>query len=167
MHKLFKDALCIHVSVDGYFWSRFNSAELSTVTTLIASYGDIWQVGLKKVDNNIWFCNGCQDFVEYHSIFYVFRYEGNSNFHVLIFDETATKIQYPPRKKCKLEDHQVEIIDLDEDDTIISSSMYRPTKHEHVQRKRERAIQAAEKFKPKNLSVMGISRPHNMVSLYT
>ena len=26
MHKLFSDALCIHVSVDGYLWSGFNSA---------------------------------------------------------------------------------------------------------------------------------------------
>ncbi|KAK7851614.1 b3 domain-containing transcription factor vrn1 [Quercus suber] len=119
-HKIFRDALCIHVSVDEYFWSGFNSAELSTVATLIAPYGGIWQVGLKKADNNIWFCNGWQDFVEYHSIYYgyilVFRYEGNSS-SVLIFDKTATKIQYPPRKNCKLEDHQVEIIYLDKDDT--------------------------------------------------
>ena len=71
MHKLFRDALCIHVSVDGYFWSGFNNVELSTVATLIAPYGGIWQVGLKKTDNNIWFCNGWQDFVEYHSICYV------------------------------------------------------------------------------------------------
>ena len=53
MHKLSRDALCIHVSVDGYLWSRFNSAELSTVATLIAPYGGIWQVGLKKADKNI------------------------------------------------------------------------------------------------------------------
>ncbi|XP_050263972.1 B3 domain-containing transcription factor VRN1-like [Quercus robur] len=171
MHKLFCDALCIHVSVDGYFWSGFNSAELSTVATLIAPYGDIWQVGLKKADNNIWFRNGWQDFAEYHSICYgyflVFRYERNSSFHVLIFDKTATEIQYPPRKNCKLEDHQVEIIDLDEDDTNISSSMYRPTEHEVrekfvlkklliMSRGSERAIQAAEKFKPKNPSFMAM-----------
>ncbi|KAK7820012.1 hypothetical protein CFP56_039294 [Quercus suber] len=53
MHKIFKDALCIHVSVDGYLWSGFNSAELCTVATLIAPYGGVWQVGLKKADNNI------------------------------------------------------------------------------------------------------------------
>ena len=114
MHKLFRDALCIHVSVDGYFWSGFNNVELSTVATLIAPYGGIWQVGLKKSDNNIWFCNGWQDFVEYHSICYgyflVFRYEGNSSFHVHIFDKTTIEIQYPPNKNCKLEDHQVQII---------------------------------------------------------
>ena len=49
MHKLFRDALYIHVSVDGYLWSRFNSVELSTVATLIASYGGILQVGFMVV----------------------------------------------------------------------------------------------------------------------
>ena len=42
IHKLSMDALCIHMSVDGYLWSGFNSAELSTVATLIAPYGGIW-----------------------------------------------------------------------------------------------------------------------------
>ena len=126
MHKLPRDALYFHVSVDGYLWSGFNSAELSMVATLTVPYGGIWQVGLKKVDNNIWFCNGWQDFVEYHSICYgyflVFRYEGNSSFHVLIFDKTTTEIQYPLNNNCKLEDHQLEIIDLYEDDRNISLS---------------------------------------------
>ena len=99
----------------------------SMVATLTAPYGGIWQVGLKKVDNNIWFCNGWQDFVEYHSICYgyflVFRYEGNSSFHVLIFDKTTIEIQYPPKKNPPiLEDHQLEIIDLYEDDRNISLS---------------------------------------------
>ena len=58
MHKLWRDALCFHMSMDGYFWLGFNSAKLSTVATLTAPYGGIWQVGLKKADNNIWFCNG-------------------------------------------------------------------------------------------------------------
>ena len=175
--------------------------KLSTIATLTIPYGGIWQVGLKKVDkNNIWFCNSWHDFIEYHSIcygyFFYFRYVGNSSFHVLIFDKTATEIQYPFSKNSKLED-RVEIIDLDEDDTTISRhdnlnenemspSDYLPTKHKvsekfvkktfssmsskaklKMSRGQERAIQAAEKFKPKNPSFMGISRPHNMVSLYT
>ena len=53
MHKLFRDAMCIHMSVDGYLWLRFNSAELS-YATLDDPYGGIWQVRLKKADNNIW-----------------------------------------------------------------------------------------------------------------
>ncbi|KAK7823727.1 b3 domain-containing transcription factor vrn1, partial [Quercus suber] len=87
MHKLFRDAMCIHVSVDGYrdsgwyLWLRFNSAELS-YATLDDPYGGIWQVGLKKADNNIWSRN----------------LVGSLSFHVLIFDKTATGIQYPPIK---------------------------------------------------------------------
>ena len=49
MHKIFYAAMCIEASVDGYFWSRFNNTELSTVATVIAPYGGIWQVGLKKL----------------------------------------------------------------------------------------------------------------------
>ena len=116
--------MCFHVSVDEYLWLGFNSAALSTVATLTAPYGGIWQVGLKKADNNIWFCNGQQNFVEYHSICYgyflVFRYERNLSFHVLIFDKTATEIQYLSSKNYKLEDHQVEIINQAEDDTNVS-----------------------------------------------
>ncbi|KAK7851613.1 hypothetical protein CFP56_041435 [Quercus suber] len=35
-----------------------------------------------------------------------------------------------------------------------------------MSRGREKAIQAAEKFKPKNSSFMSISRPHNMDGLH-
>ena len=86
--------------------------ELSTIATLIIPNGGIWQVGLEKYGKNIWFCNGWPDFVEYYSICYeyflVFRYEGNSNFHVHIFDKTAIEIQYPSSKNCRQED-QVDI----------------------------------------------------------
>ena len=86
--------------------------ELSTIATLIIPNGGIWQVGLEKYGKNIWFCDGWPDFVEYHSICYeyflVFRYEGNSNFHVHIFDKTAIEIQYPSSKNCRQED-QVDI----------------------------------------------------------
>ena len=54
---------------------------------------------LEKANNNIWFCGGWRDFVEYHSInygyFLLFKYKGNSKFHVLVFDMTTTEIKYP------------------------------------------------------------------------
>ena len=50
------------------------------------------------------------------------KYEGNSSFHILIFDKTTTEIQYPPNKNGKLEDHQIELINLYEDDRNISLS---------------------------------------------
>ena len=82
-----------------------------------------------------------------HGYFLVFRYEGNSSFHIVIFDKTAIEIQYPPRKNCKLEDHQVEIVGLDDDDTNISPSNDLLTKHE-----------VREKFVLKKLSIMSRGR---------
>jgi hypothetical protein len=77
--------------------------ELSDVATLTTPNGHLWQVGLEKENREIWFDDGWQEFMEYHSIHYgyflVFRYEGNSKFHVLVFDNTSTEIQYPWRAK--------------------------------------------------------------------
>jgi hypothetical protein len=46
--------------------------------------------------------------MKFHSLYYgyflVFGYEGNSKFHIFVFDSTATEIQYPRSKGCKLED---------------------------------------------------------------
>uniref|UniRef100_A0A2N9G2Y2 TF-B3 domain-containing protein n=1 Tax=Fagus sylvatica TaxID=28930 RepID=A0A2N9G2Y2_FAGSY len=119
----------------------------------------------------------------------VFKYEGNSNFHVLIFDKTATEIQYPNRKNCKLED-EVEIIESDDanisihdklNENEMSNSNELPTKHEEVVKEKfvkkklsdmslkggtERATQAARMFKPKNPSFIGIVRPYNIRNRY-
>ena len=48
----------------------------------------------------IWFGHGWHDFVEYYSIDFgyslVCRYEGNSNFHVMIFNNVSGhQIEYP------------------------------------------------------------------------
>ena len=73
--------------------------KLSNVATLIVPNGSIWQVRLEKTNNIIWVCGGWWDFVEHHSInygyFLVFKHRGNSKFHVLVFDMTATEIKYP------------------------------------------------------------------------
>ena len=116
--------------------------ELSFVAKFTVLYGRIWHVGLEKSDKNIWFGDGWQDFVEYHSICYgyflVLRYERNSNFHVLVFDKTATEIQYPLSKNCKLKD-QVDIMKFGDanismhdklDENEISDSDELLTKHE-------------------------------------
>ncbi|KAL4595853.1 hypothetical protein ACB092_12G122100 [Castanea dentata] len=168
--------------------------ELSAVAKLTVPYGRSWQVGLEKADKNIWFCDGWKDFVKYYSICYgyflVFEYQGNSNFHVLVFDKTATEIQYPLSNNCKLED-QVDSMELDDanismhdknENEMSYSDDELPTKHEELREKsvkkeisgmssrgklmmsrgRERAIQAARTFKPRNPSFMGIIGSANM-----
>jgi hypothetical protein len=71
---------------------------LSDIANVAVPNGNEWQVGITKEHNNIWFDEGWQEFVEHHSIgsgyLVVFRYRGDSNFSVLIFDMTACEIQY-------------------------------------------------------------------------
>ena len=51
-----------------------------------------------RTDDEVWLLSGWQEFAEYYSIGYghclVFRYDGDSTFRVLIFDKTASEIEY-------------------------------------------------------------------------
>lgn len=100
------------------FVKKFGN-ELSEVATITVSNGRSWQLGLKKVERTIFFVDGWQEFVEYHSIdsgyFLVFGYQGFSKFNVCIFDKTATEIDYPCHgtsndKQCS-EDVEEEVAD--------------------------------------------------------
>ncbi|XP_042517269.1 uncharacterized protein LOC122091409 isoform X2 [Macadamia integrifolia] len=59
-------------------------------------------VELKKIDGVVWFHKGWQEFLEYHNISVgyslVFRYDGDSEFLVLIFNHDACEIQYTLRE---------------------------------------------------------------------
>lgn len=102
--------------------------ELSTVAVITVPNGCSWQVGLEKAENKIWFHDGWEDFVHHHSIqkgyFLVFKYEGDSNFNVIIFDLTATEIMYPyngdetmtqiPKVENQVE--TIELADISEDE---------------------------------------------------
>ncbi|PON78684.1 B3 DNA binding domain containing protein [Trema orientale] len=54
---------------------------------------------LTKNDGNIWFEEGWPDFVKHFSIkrgtVLTFRYEANSEFHIVIFDTSTAEIDYP------------------------------------------------------------------------
>ncbi|KAK1559236.1 hypothetical protein Q3G72_012256 [Acer saccharum] len=86
-------------------------------------------MGLVRDGRTIWFRDGWHDFVKYNSIsagyFLLFKYGGNSNFNVLIFDLTACEIEYPyygkependrhnlSRKDESENEDSIEIIDL-------------------------------------------------------
>ncbi|KAI6693739.1 hypothetical protein NL676_021449 [Syzygium grande] len=68
--------------------------ELSDVVRLIASDSSIWLVELRKHNRRLWFHDGWQRFLEHHSIhsgqFLIFKYEGDSTFHVYIYNLTAS-----------------------------------------------------------------------------
>ncbi|XP_030923313.1 B3 domain-containing transcription factor VRN1-like [Quercus lobata] len=61
--------------------------------------GRKWNVKLTKHDGEVWFENGWCEFASCHALtmghLVAFRYEGNSAFSVLVFDATATEIEYP------------------------------------------------------------------------
>ncbi|KAK8321054.1 hypothetical protein V6Z11_A12G077200 [Gossypium hirsutum] len=80
---------------------------LSSSVLLTVPSGDTWHAQLTKSDGVVWFQNGWQAFAEYYSLqyghFLVFRYEGNGKFLVLIFDMSASEIEYPC--KSHIEDH--------------------------------------------------------------
>ncbi|XP_054786349.1 B3 domain-containing transcription factor VRN1-like isoform X2 [Prosopis cineraria] len=74
--------------------------DFSPIITLHDPNAREWKIGLEKSeDDDVWFSEGWDKFLEYYSItnehFLVFRYEGDSRFHVLIFDMTGSEIQYP------------------------------------------------------------------------
>ena len=56
------------------------------------------KVELTKCNDEVWLQKDWKEFAKCYSVeqghFVVFRYEGNSHFHVLIFDEIATEIDY-------------------------------------------------------------------------
>ncbi|KAL4595849.1 hypothetical protein ACB092_12G121700 [Castanea dentata] len=147
--------------------------KLSSVATLTVPNGSIWQVRLEKANNNIWFHGGWRDFVDYHSInygyFLVFKYKGNSKFHVLVFDMTATEIEYPSNgdKKRQGNLNEIEMSTSYQTELInIENSPMSSTRGSVLPGGRERALQAARMFKPKNPSYIRIIQAYNIKLSY-
>ncbi|XP_058008068.1 B3 domain-containing transcription factor VRN1-like [Hevea brasiliensis] len=74
--------------------------DLSSPVLLEVPCGRIWQVELTKCDGEIWLQNGWQEFMEYYSLahgsFIVFEYnKRNCHFNAIIFDKSASEIDYP------------------------------------------------------------------------
>ncbi|KAK9109022.1 hypothetical protein Sjap_017082 [Stephania japonica] len=71
---------------------------LSDVAVLKVPTGKDWQIKLINENGDIFLQQGWQQFKEQYSIsaghFLVFRYEGNSIFHVLIFNMSGSEIRY-------------------------------------------------------------------------
>ncbi|XVF61914.1 hypothetical protein PTKIN_Ptkin08bG0173100 [Pterospermum kingtungense] len=78
---------------------RKHGNRLPTTIQLEVPSGATWQVQLTKFDETMWLQKGWQEFAEHYSLkfgcFLVFRYEGNGRFHVLVFDKSASEIEYP------------------------------------------------------------------------
>ncbi|KAL2464861.1 B3 domain-containing transcription factor VRN1 [Abeliophyllum distichum] len=105
--------------------------ELSSIVKLTDTTNGTWCVRLEKVEKTLWLHDGWEKFVEDHSISYgyflLFIYRGNSCFNVLIFDSTATEVDYlSNNRKFKMaensDDDSVKILASSHGKPKISSS---------------------------------------------
>lgn len=80
------------------FVTKLGKSLKGPVTLKIPS-GLEWKVELRSCNGEVWLQKGWPEFADYLSIgrghLLLFRYEGNSRFHVVVFDKSATEIEYP------------------------------------------------------------------------
>ncbi|XP_047323044.1 B3 domain-containing transcription factor VRN1-like [Impatiens glandulifera] len=78
---------------------------LSSHVTLTVPNNVVWEVRLINDKSEILLD---KDFIEFYSIGYGhvfrFKYKGNSDFNLIIFDMTASEINYPPPRRPQTED---------------------------------------------------------------
>ncbi|KAI6678421.1 hypothetical protein NL676_039217 [Syzygium grande] len=79
---------------------RRHGKDLSGLVLLKVAGGSTWPVKLEKSDSDVvWLWKGWRNFMEHYSIGHghliVFKYEGGSIFRVIIFDKSASEIDYP------------------------------------------------------------------------
>lgn len=105
--------------------------KLTDTVTIQTPVGFKRSIGIKRTGNEVWFDNGWSEFAEAHSIseghFLYFCYEGNSSFRVMIFDVSASEIDYPMDKVHVIEsddDEVMEVMDTDDEEgfTRVDSS---------------------------------------------
>ena len=80
-------------------FEKFYGETLSQDVHLKLPCGSEWKMGLAKYDEKLWLREGWPEFAKHCSFkrgnLLIFRYEGNSKFSVVIFDETTVEIEYP------------------------------------------------------------------------
>ncbi|KAJ8766667.1 hypothetical protein K2173_001187 [Erythroxylum novogranatense] len=83
--------------IPGKFINKYGD-EICPIATLSVPSGLKWQVKLQKSNEKLWFQEGWQEFVDYHSVragfLMIFKYEGRSHFNVHIYDLTVSEINY-------------------------------------------------------------------------
>ncbi|XP_010500489.1 PREDICTED: B3 domain-containing protein At1g49475-like [Camelina sativa] len=97
--------------------------KLTDNVTLETPVGFKRSIGIKRIGNEVWFEKGWSEFAEAHSLseghFLFFHYKGKSSFSVVIFDVTASEIEYPLDKVYVIEsddDDKEEVMEVMDDD---------------------------------------------------
>lgn len=159
------------VKEHGSYWSKFVILEVSV--------NNLWKVELKRCEGHVWLHKGWKDFVKSCSITcgysLVFKYEGGSLFHVLIFDTSGLVIEFPVsfNQRAILDQSKVTKIkeeDSDDDSSIeILDDWPQKTREESASNKssrgisasnaRDRALQRAKTFQSPNPHFIVIMPP--------
>ncbi|XP_010479381.1 PREDICTED: B3 domain-containing protein At1g49475-like [Camelina sativa] len=98
--------------------------KLTDNVTLETPVGFKRSIRIKRIGNEVWFEKGWSEFAEAHSLseghFLFFHYKGKSSFSVVIFDVTASEIEYPLDKVYVIEsnddDDKEEVMEVMDDD---------------------------------------------------
>ncbi|XP_050289613.1 B3 domain-containing protein At4g01580-like [Quercus robur] len=102
--------------------------DLSDMAFLTIPNGRKWKVKLAQHAGGVWFQNGWSEFASSHGVavghLLVFKYERNSQFHVLIFDATATEIDYTLDDEQHVH-HRIEDDESDDSSVEIIKHFYR------------------------------------------
>ncbi|CAL2271764.1 unnamed protein product [Prunus armeniaca] len=125
---ILEDSSKIRIKIPMRFLMKYGE-NLSSPVHLKLPNGAEMEIELRRCNNGeVWFDKGWPEFSKFCSLDYgswlVFGYEGNSNFHVLIFDRTATEIEYPKpemeetdsEEQDDADDGSVEILDVSEEE---------------------------------------------------
>ncbi|KAK9996873.1 hypothetical protein SO802_021559 [Lithocarpus litseifolius] len=114
LHKNLRNG---RLTIPKKFTSKYGE-KLSSLAFLTLPNGAKWEVELTKHNGEVWLQKGWREFTEFYSLklgyLVVFRYEGNSHFHVLIFDPSATEVDYPSKNSNGHEEGQCDDEDTDE-----------------------------------------------------
>ncbi|EOA32527.1 hypothetical protein CARUB_v10015809mg [Capsella rubella] len=94
---------------------KLQGSKFPDVVTLETPVGFKRSIKLKRIGQEIWFHEGWSEFAEAHSIkeghFLSFEYDENSSFHVIIFNVSASEIDYPP-DALQISDSDDDIVDI-------------------------------------------------------
>ncbi|KAI9125578.1 hypothetical protein K1719_002996 [Acacia pycnantha] len=86
------------------FVRRFENELCTSEATIGVPDGRVWKMELKKSENEVVFCKSWEEFVKYYSLrfgyFLVFTYGGNSQFNVVIFDQSAAEEERQVLHRC-------------------------------------------------------------------
>lgn len=90
--------LFLHQEIPDQF-IRKHRKDLGESVVLKVPSGDTWSLPLEKHGGKIWLGGAWKNFVDYYSLLpgcpVSFRFEGNSTFHVIIFGQRQSEIEYP------------------------------------------------------------------------